>query len=49
VPEADDLKFLKKTNEIRIRSEKHTPLEAGLMETMALDKSAMPDEIYYFF
>ena len=49
VPEEDERKFLQKTNDIRVRSEKHTPLEAGLMETMALDKSAMPDEIYQYF
>lgn len=49
VPKEDELRFLKKTNEIRVRSEKHTPLEAGLMETMALDKASMPDDIYDFF
>jgi hypothetical protein len=48
-PEDEEAEFLKKTNNIRVRSEKHTPVEAGLMETLALDKTAMPNEIYKLF
>jgi hypothetical protein len=48
-PDEEEKKFLKDITEVRNRSQKHTPLKAGLMETMALDREAMPNEVYDFF
>ena len=44
-PTKEEALFLKQSNEMRVRSEKHTPLKPDLMSTMVLDPTNLSPEV----